>query len=55
MSQHQAMGSEEIAELWRKRFGQPPPIIAEPELMLRILEGLPAAIEPEVRTWVKGA
>lgn len=53
MSQCEAASPEDVAELWRRRFGQPPPIIASSEMMLLILEGAPARIEPQARTWVE--
>jgi hypothetical protein len=53
MSQCEAASPEDVAELWRRRFGQPPPIIASPEMMLRILESAPPRIEPQARTWVE--
>ena len=53
MSQSEAASPEDVAELWRRRFGQPPPIIAAPEMMLRILESAPARIESEARSWVE--
>ena len=53
MSQCEAASPEYVAELWRQRFGQPPPIIAEPEMMLRILEGSPARVEPPSRSWAE--
>jgi hypothetical protein len=53
MSQAEAVSSQEVAELWRQRFGQPPPIVAEPEMMLRILESTPPRVEAEPRTWVR--
>ncbi len=52
MSQCDAVGLEDIVELWRKRFGQPPPIVAEREMMLRILESAPPRPPAEERTWV---
>ncbi len=51
MSQREAASAEDVAELWRKRFGQPPPIIAEAEMMLRILEAASPRLEPQSRSW----
>ena len=53
MSHFDAASPEEVAELWRRRFGQPPPIVAEAELMLRILEAAAPQIEPPPRSWVE--
>ena len=50
MSQGEAASPEEVVELWRRRFGQPPPIVAEPEMMLKILRSAPPLLE-ETRTW----
>ena len=52
MTQCAAATPEEVAELWRRRFGQPPPIVAAPEMMLRILESTRPRIEPPPRSWV---
>jgi len=30
--------SDHLADLWRARFGQPPPILADSETMLRVLK-----------------
>jgi hypothetical protein len=45
---------ELIAALWRRRFGQPPPIVAEPEVMLRVLRSC-APVRPaaQPRSWVE--
>ena len=53
MSQCEAASAADLAELWRQRFGQPPPIIAEPELMLRILQTVSPRPAPQPRSWVE--
>jgi hypothetical protein len=34
-----------LAWLWVQRFGEPPPILTEPELMRRVLEACPPGLE----------
>jgi hypothetical protein len=41
MSETGPLGPLEIADLWRERFGQPPPIITDSETMLRIMRNSP--------------
>ena len=43
MSESEAPRLREVTDLWRERFGEPPPIIADPEMMLRVLTSLPPA------------
>ena len=54
MSQCEAASPEDVAELWRQRFGQPPPIVAEPPPSppVYILEA-PARVQPQARTWAE--
>ncbi len=51
MSQCDPVELEDLVELWRRRFGQPPPIVAERDMMLRILDSTPPRPAPEERTW----
>lgn len=37
----EAPGPCEIAAIWFERFGQPPPILTDPELMLSVMSSLP--------------
>jgi hypothetical protein len=41
MTQSEGRGPSEIAELWRERFGEPPPILTDAETMFRVLISLP--------------
>jgi hypothetical protein len=41
MSESGGLGPGEIVDLWRERFGQPPPIITDSETMLRIMRAWP--------------
>jgi hypothetical protein len=41
MTQTEGRGPREIAELWRERFGEPPPILTDAETMFRVLISLP--------------
>ncbi len=41
MTQGEAPRPSDIAELWRQRFGEPPPILTDPETMLRVLISTP--------------
>jgi hypothetical protein len=41
MTQSEGRGPHEIAELWRERFGEPPPILTDAETMFRVLISLP--------------
>jgi hypothetical protein len=41
MTQREGRGPSEIAELWRERFGEPPPILTDAETMFRVLISLP--------------
>lgn len=41
MTQSEGRGPREIAELWRERFGEPPPILTDAETMFRVLISLP--------------
>jgi hypothetical protein len=34
-----------LTQLWAERFGEPPPIIAEPELMRRVLDQMESQAE----------
>jgi hypothetical protein len=41
MTQSEGPGPREIAELWRQKFGEPPPILTDAETMFRVLISLP--------------
>lgn len=41
MNQSEGRGPSEIAELWREKFGEPPPILTDAETMFRVLISLP--------------
>lgn len=41
MTHGEGRGPSEIAELWRERFGEPPPILTDAETMFRVLISLP--------------
>ena len=41
MNEYGGLGPDDIVDLWRKRFGQPPPIITDSETMLRIMSRWP--------------
>ena len=40
MTETDAPRLREVTDLWRERFGEPPPIVADPEMMLRVLTSL---------------
>ena len=41
MTQSEGRGPSEIADLWRERFGEPPPILTDAETMFRVLISSP--------------
>jgi hypothetical protein len=41
MTQSEGPGPNEIAELWREKFGEPPAILTDAETMFRVLISLP--------------
>lgn len=41
MTQSEGLEPNEIAELWREKFGEPPPILTDAETMFRVLISLP--------------
>jgi hypothetical protein len=41
MTHSEGRGPSEIAELWREKFGEPPPILTDAETMFRVLISLP--------------
>lgn len=43
MSENETPRLREVTALWQERFGEPPPIVADPEMMLRVLSSLQPA------------
>jgi hypothetical protein len=41
MTQSEGRAPSEIADLWRERFGEPPPILTDAETMFRVLISSP--------------
>ncbi|HEX5378387.1 MAG TPA: hypothetical protein VFW47_07415, partial [Phenylobacterium sp.] len=41
MPESEAQRSKDVADLWLRRFGQPPPIVTDPDMMLRVLNSMP--------------
>lgn len=40
-----------VVQLWEERFGEPPPILTDPELMWRVLGASPSELR-EKRSWL---
>ena len=40
MSDNDTPRLREVTALWQERFGEPPPIVADPEMMLSVLSSL---------------